>query len=127
MRRLFKRFIRDERGALLAEALAAVTAFTLLGTAVMTSMSATTVAADIMRTNATADTIASNQMTQVLSDPYVDPPHTFTTITPPPGYSVTAESVQYIPGDTFISKIVVAVSKDGETIATLESLRMKGE
>ncbi|MDA0798174.1 MAG: hypothetical protein O2826_03360 [Chloroflexi bacterium] len=99
-------FVRDQRGALLAEALAAVSVFTLLGTAVMTSVSATGAASESIRVSATADTLASNQIQEILSNPYVDPPFTFTTITPPTGYSLTAVAEQYIPGDTNIAKII---------------------
>ena len=125
MRRFMTRLIRDQRGALLAEALIAVSVFTLMGTAVMTGVSATTSAADRMRTNALADTLASNQMTAILSTPYVDPPHTFATIAPPEGYSISATAAQFIPGDTYIAKIVVTVSRDEVVLARLESLRLK--
>lgn len=125
MRRFLKRVMQDQRGALLAEALVAVSVFTLMGSAVMTSVSATSAAAERMRTTADADSIASNQMTAVLTTPYIDPPFTYVPITPPAGYSVTAEALEFVPGDTYIAKIVVKVYKDGQFILKLESLRLK--
>ncbi len=119
-------FVRDQRGAFLAEALAAVSVFTLLGTAVMTSVSATGAASESIRVSATADTLASNQIQEILSNPYVDPPFTFTTIAPPTGYSLTAVAEQYIPGDINIAKIIVTVMYKAEVAATLETLRLKG-
>jgi hypothetical protein len=119
-------FAKDQRGAFLAEALAAVSVFTLLGTAVMTSMSATGAASESIRVSATADTLASNQIQEILSNPYVDPPFTFTTITPPAGYSLTAEAQEFVPGDPNISKIVVTVSYGADVARTLETLRLKG-
>jgi hypothetical protein len=118
-------FIKGERGAFLAEALAAVSVFTLMGTAVMTSVSATGAASEVIRVSATADTLASNQMQEILSQPYVDPPFTFTTITPPSGYSLTAVAEEYVPGDPNIAKLVVTVFYGAEIAATLETLRLK--
>jgi hypothetical protein len=117
---------QDQRGAFLAETLAAVSVFTLLGTAVMTSVSATGAASESIRVSATADTLASNQIQEILSNPYVDPPFTFTTITPPTGYSLTAVAEQYIPGDTNIANIIVTVMYKTDVAATLETLRLKG-
>ena len=127
MRRLIhKAIVGDQRGALLAEALIAVSVFTLLGSAVMTSMSATGAASERIQTRATADTLASNQLTAILSAVYQDPPYTYTPLTPPSGYTVTAEALEFVPGDTNIAKIVVIVSRAGKPAATLESLRLKG-
>ena len=128
MRRFFKRVVGDEGGALLMEAVAAVGILTLLGSAVMTSVAATTKASSQMQTTADADSIASNQMTAILAGPYEDPPYSYTPISPlPTGYSVAADSVEYIPGDTYISKIVVKVYKNGNFILKLESMRLKGQ
>jgi hypothetical protein len=118
-------FVRDQRGAFLAEALAAVSVFTLLGTAVMTSVSATGAASESIRVSATADTLASNQIQEIMATPYVAPPFTFRTIAAPTGYSLTAIAEQYIPGDTNIAKIIVTVMYKAEVAATLETLRLK--
>ena len=118
-------FLREQRGAFLAEALAAVSVFTLLGTAVMTSVSATGAASQNIRVSATADTLASNQIQEILSTTYVDPPFTFTTITPPSGYSLTAVAEEYVPGDPNIAKIIVTVFYGADVAATLETLRLK--
>lgn len=125
MGRLINKLFRDERGALLAEALVAVGVFTLLGTAVMTGVSATSAAAEGIQASATADTLASNQMSEILAASYQDPPCTFSTIAAPAGYTIAADGYQYIPGDVNIEKIVVSVSRSGTTLTTLESLRLK--
>ena len=117
--------LHAERGAFLAEALILVTIFTLLGTAVMTSVSASGSAAKSTRVVSTADTLASNQLQAILPAPYEDPPHTFSTIAPPPGYALMAQALEYVMGDTSIARIVIVVSKDGAAMTTLESLRLK--
>lgn len=127
MRRFIKKIIGNERGSLLAETLITVSVFTLIGTAVMTGVSATSSASVRIRDTATADTMASNRLTEILSEPYVNPPYVFQPTEPEPGYTVTAEVLHYIPGDTYIARIVVKVYRDGAEVAKLESIRLKGE
>jgi type II secretory pathway pseudopilin PulG len=117
--------LHDERGTLLMETLIAVSVFTLLGAAVMTSMSATGRAAQSIDENATSENLARNQIETVLAAAYQDPPHTFATITPPAGYAVTAQAVELVSGETNIAKIIVSVTRNGEPTLTLESVRHK--
>ena len=117
--------LRDERGALLVEALVAVSVFTLLGAAVMTGLSATGRAARSIDESTASENLARNQIETVLAAAYQDPPHTFATLTPPPGYAVTAEAVELVPGDPNIAKIVVSVTLNGQPTLTLESVRLK--
>ena len=116
---------RDQRGALLMEALVSVGVFTLLGTAVMTGLSASGNAAQSVERNAIAGNLANNQIETIMAAGYQDPPHTFATIPPPPGYSVTAQADQFVPGDVNIAKVVVSVSHGGQVVMVLESLRLK--
>ena len=93
----------------------------------MTGVSATTMASNRLETTADADSIASNQMTAILAAPYQDPPYSYTPITPPTGYSVTADAEEYVPGDNYIEKIVVKVYKNSKFILKLESMRLKDQ
>jgi hypothetical protein len=115
----------NERGALLMEAPVAVSVFTLLGSAVMTGMSASGSAAYSIETGATASNLSSNQMEIILASAYQDPPYAFTTITPPAGYTISATAKQFVQGDTNIAKIIVTVYRNAQLVTTLESLRLK--
>ena len=119
------RRLQDQRGALLLEALVAVSVFTLLGTAVMTGLSATGSAAEGIEVSSTAENLAANQLETILASPYQDPPHTYAALTPPPGYTVTAEALELVPGDSNIANLVVTVFRDGSQVLLLESARLK--
>ena len=125
--RALRRLVRGERGALLMEALVAVSVFTLLGSAVMTGLSATGNAAQRIEVGATAENLASNQIETILAAAYQDPPYTFSTLPAPTGYTVSAQALEQVPGDDNIAKIVVTVYRDGVAELVVESLRLKDQ
>ena len=120
-----RRLVRGERGALLMEALVAVSVFTLLGAAVLSGSTATRNASASAEQAAVAENIARNQLETILAAPYQDPPHSYAPISTPPGYAVTADVQELIGGDTNIAIISVAVTLNGEPVLTLESLRTR--
>ena len=115
----------DERGAMMIEALIAVSVFTLLGAAVLSGSTATRNASASAEQAAVAENIARNQLETILAAPYQDPPHTYTPISTPPGYAVTADAQELIGGDTNIAALVVTVTLKGDPVLTLESLRTR--
>jgi hypothetical protein len=123
--RSIARLGRGESGALFIEALVAITVFTLLGTAVLTGVSTTLIAAGGIDERATAENAARNQMETILASPYVEPPATVTPIAAPEGYALAAAIEEYIPGATNIALIVVTVTRNGEQVLVIESLRLK--
>ena len=114
-----------ERGAMLIEALIAISVFTLLGAAVLSGSTVTRQASASVEHTAVAENIARNQMETILAAPYQDPPHTFTPISTPPGYAVTAEAQELVVSDPNIATIVVTVTLKGTPVLTLESIRTK--
>ena len=119
------RGLAGERGALLMEALVAVSVFTLLGTAVLSGSSTMYRALDDVEQAALAENVARNQLEVILAAPYQDPPHTYTPLSAPPGYSVTAEAQEVVAGDPNIARLVVVVTLNGEPAIAIESLRSK--
>ena len=117
--------LAEERGALLMEALVAVSVFTLLGTAVLSGSSTMYRALGNVEQAALAENVARNQLAVILAAPYQDPPHTYTPLSAPPGYAVTAEAQEAVAGDPNIGRLVVVVTLNGEPAMTLESLRSK--
>ena len=117
--------LAGERGALLMEALVAVSVFTLLGTAVLSGTSTMYRALEDVEQAALAENVARNQIEVILAAPYQDPPHTYTPLSAPPGYAVTAEAQEVVAGDPNIARLVVTVSLHGEPAMTLESMRSK--
>ena len=117
--------LAEERGALLMEALVAVSVFTLLGTAVLSGSSTMYRALAGAEQDALAENVARNQIEVILAAPYQDPPHTYTPLPAPPGYAVTAEAQEVVAGEPNIARLVVVVTLNGEPAMTLESLRSK--
>ena len=117
--------LAEERGALLMEALVAVSVFTLLGTAVLSGTSTMYRALAGAEQDALAENVARNQIEVILAAPYQDPPHTYTPLSAPPGYAVTAEAQEVVAGEPNIARLVVVVTLNGEPAMTLESLRSK--
>ena len=72
----------------------------------------------------TAIGIAQNQMEYTKNALYVPSPHTYESIIPPSGYSVTSEAQDYN-GDANLEKIVVTVYRDGEVVQVLEDLKVQ--
>ena len=117
--------LAEERGALLMEALVAVSVFTLLGTAVLSGTSTMYRALEDVEQDALAENVARNQIEVILAAPYQDPPHTYTPLSAPPRYAVTAEAQEVVAGDPNIARLVVVVTLNGKPAMTLESLRSK--
>lgn len=116
---------RGRRGGILVEVLAAVALFGIVGSAVATGLSTSQLSAGVTEHQSVAESVARRQMEYVFSLPYQEPPSTYPSVDAPPGFSVTAEAEEYVVGDLTIEKVVVTVSRDGQGILALESLRTK--
>ena len=72
-----------------------------------------------------AENIARNQIETILAAPYQDPPYSYTPISTPSGYAVTADALVMVGGDTNVATIVVTVTLKGAPLLTLESVRTR--
>ncbi|MCI0816102.1 MAG: hypothetical protein J4N29_03535 [Chloroflexi bacterium] len=117
--------MRSQRGTMMVEALIAVSVFTLLGAAVLSGSTATRSASTRAEHAAVAENIARNQLETILAAPYQDPPYSYTPISTPPGYAVTADALELVVNDTNVATIVVIVTLKGEPVLTLGSVRTK--
>ena len=117
--------LRDQRGTMMVEALIAISVFTLLGAAVLSGSTATRSASTRAEHAAVAENLARSQIETILAAPYQDPPHSYSTISAPSGYAVTADALELVVNDTNIAVIVVTVTLKGEPVLTLESVRTK--
>ncbi len=67
--------------------------------------------------------IVRNQIESVFAAPYQTPGTFYTPITPPSGYTVTAEALTYDALSTDIQIVRVTVQRHGQTVETFETLR----
>jgi type II secretory pathway pseudopilin PulG len=120
-----KRDRAGESGMMLVETLIVVgiVGFALVGLLDALSSGALGVKNLTSRTEAASLVVA--QMESIKGQPYVTPPTTYAPlVTVPGGYSLTSEG-QSVPGaDANVQRVVLTVTRDGQTVSTLESLKV---
>jgi Tfp pilus assembly protein PilV len=107
------------------EAVVAVMVFTLVGVGGLGGLSTVHISGAETESQSIAENLGRNQMENVFSLPYQDPPSTYPSLATPPGYSVLAEAEEYVVGDPAIEKVVVTVSHDSQQVLVLETLRVR--
>jgi|TARA_B100000809_G_C15077572_1_gene508429 type II secretory pathway pseudopilin PulG len=116
------------------ETVIALAMFSSAGTAVLLGVSAAHVSSDRVKASAVAENLARNQMEYVNSLAYVAPPGSYASVSDdiglniniPTGFAVSAGTQTYVADDGYtgsIEKVVVTVTRDGQSILVLESLR----
>ena len=121
-------------GISLIEMIIALAMFSSAGTAVLLGVSAAHTSSTVVEGSAVAENLARNQMEYVFTQPYeaVGTPYpsvaddSSLNITVPSGFGVSAMPQIYATPDAFsgsIQKVVVTVTRDGQSILVLESLR----
>ena len=111
------------RGALMVEAVVSVFIFTTLGVAMLVGFQTTQTVGNKMEGQSIAENVARNQMEFLFSQAYQDPPTAYPTITPPAGYTVTANAQEVTTGDATMQMVTVSVSREGTTLLNLETIR----
>lgn len=130
----FRSVLCNPAGLTLMETVIALAIFSSAGTAVLMGVRAAHTSSDRVKASAVAENLARNQMEYVSSLSYVAPPGTYASIADdsslniaiPSGFAVTAAAQIYVADDGFsgsIEKVVVTVTRDGQSILILESLR----
>lgn len=130
----FRSATSNSLGITLMETVIALAMFSSAGTAVLLGVGAAHRSSDVVNTNAVAENLARNQMEYVSSLAYVTPPGNYASIADdqsinlsiPSGFAVSAAAQSYVADDGLtgdIQKVVVTVTRDGQSILTLESLR----
>lgn len=121
-------------GITLMETIIALGIFSSAGSAVLMGVGAAHTSSDRVHASAIAENLARNQMEYVSGLPYVAAPGNYASIANdvglniaiPTGFGVTAAAQAYGVSDGFagsIEKVVVTVTRDGQSILTLEALR----
>ena len=121
-------------GVTLMETVIALAIFSSAGSAVLMGVSAAHISSDRVNASAIAENLARNQMEYVSTLSYVAPPGSYPSIaddvglniTLPSGFVVSAAAQTYLADDGLsgsIEKVVVTVTRDGQSVLVLESLR----
>ena len=121
--RVTSKVFSSQRGSLLIESVVALAVFTLVGYAVFRGVQTSYIGKRQVDSQATSENLIRNQIEYVFKQAYLTPGSSYLTVTPPTGYTVASPSVVYDSNSTDIAKVVVTVSKGGQTIKSLEMLR----
>jgi len=120
-------------GITLMETIIALAMFSSAGTAVLLGVRAAHTSSDRVNASAVAENLARNQMEYVFSLPYIAPTGTYASIADdaglnisvPTGFAISTATQTYV-SDSYsgtIEKVLVTITRDGQSILVLESLR----
>ena len=119
-------------GITLMETIIALAMFSSAGTAVLLGVRAAHTSSDRVNASAVAENLARNQMEYVFSLPYIAPTGTYASIADdaglnisvPTGFAISTATQTYV-SDSYsgtIEKVLVTITRDGQSILVLESL-----
>jgi Tfp pilus assembly protein PilV len=124
-RLLWGKLHRAEEGVGLVEALIAVAILGLALTALLSAVSTGSLATSRTEERVTAENMARSELEYIKSLPYATPPCSYDTVTPSPGgYAVTADAEAIPDADDNIEKIIVTVTRNGDTLLRVEDYRV---
>ncbi len=104
---------------LVAVAILGVTLVTLLA-----AISTGSIGVATTEERVTAENLARSQLEYAKSQSYLTAPASYATVTPPVGYTVSAEATSIPEGDSSVQMITVAVTRDGDTLLTVEDYKV---
>ena len=113
-----------EKGFMLVEALVAVAVMGTAVVALLAALSTSSIAVTLVEERVTTDGIARSQLEYTQSLPFQVAPATYSSITPPARYSVTAEAFPVIGADDDLQRIVITVFHEGVWVLTTEAYKM---
>ncbi len=116
---------RRKPGIGLVESLVAIAILGIGVTALVTDLSAGSIAVTTQNEAAIAQGLAQTQMEVTKAAPYDPAGTTYVSISAPDGYAVAINTDSDIFGDKNIQKITVAVIHDTEKVLTLEGYKVK--
>ena len=120
-----KRAVMDgQDGVGLVEVLVAVAILGVTLVAFLTAISTGSLGVATTEERVTAENLARSQLEYTKSQAYLTAPASYATVTPPTGYVISADASSIPEGDSAIQKIIVIVSRDGETLLTVEDYKV---
>ena len=120
------RVIGDRSGGPLVETVVALSVFVAVGTSVLVGVQAIQNSGGRTEGKAVAENLARNQMEHIFNLAYQDATSTYATIAGvPSGYAVAAVANSFVSGDLDVQKVVVTVTRGGESLLVLETLRTR--
>lgn len=119
-----RRVLGSERGALLAEIVIAIGAFTMLGTAVLSSVQTAHLSQNRFEDRSTAENLLRNQVAYVLEQAYASPGSDYLDIAAPAGFTIDTQVLAFdSTSDDSLSRVTIAVFANGTEVYSTETVR----
>lgn len=115
--------ISSQRGSGLIEAMVALAILAVVTSSVLMGLSTSYISEGKSTGQCIAENMVRNQMEYIFAQPYQPPAATYDAITPPQGYAIVTETLEYSAGDPNIEKIRVTVYCGGQSMLVVETLR----
>ena len=113
-----------QKGAGLVEVLVAVAVLGVTLVVFLAAIATGSVGVATTEERVTGENLARSQLEYTKSQTYLTAPASYATVTPPTGYAVSAEATSIAGADSFIQKITVTITRDGETVVTVEDFKV---
>jgi type II secretory pathway pseudopilin PulG len=121
---LKRTLVDGQEGVGLVEVLVAVAILGITLVVLLSAISTGSVGVTTTEERVTAENLARSQLEYNKSLAYLTPPASYVTVTPPAGYGISAEAASISGGDSYIQKITVTITRDGETLVTVEDFKV---
>lgn len=121
-----RRLVDGSEGVALVEVLVAVAIIGIALVVLLSAVSTGSIGVAETEERVTAENLARSQLEYTKSQAYLAAPASYATVTPPSGYAVSAEaaSIEDPETDGYIQKITVTVTREGETLLTVEDYKV---
>jgi prepilin-type N-terminal cleavage/methylation domain-containing protein len=119
-----RRAIQRQDGMGLVEVLVAVAILSVTLVVLVAAISTGSVGVRTTEDRVTAENLARSQLEYTKSQTYVSVPTSYATVTPPAGYAVSVDAASIPSTDDSIQKITVTVTREGETLLTVEDFKV---
>ncbi len=118
--------VEGSEGVALVEALVAVAIIGITLVVLLSAVSTGSIGVAETEERVTAENLARSQLEYTKSQAYRAAPDSYETVTPPSGYAVSAQavSIEDPEADSSIQKITVTVTREGETLLTVEDFKV---
>ncbi|MCH8919194.1 MAG: hypothetical protein IIA23_00600 [Chloroflexi bacterium] len=121
---LTRRMLDGQEGVGLVEVLVAVAILGVTLVALLTAISTGSLGVATTEERVTAENLARSQLEYTKSQAFLPAPASYATVTPPTGYTVSADAVSIPEGASAIQKITVTITRNGETLLTVEDYKV---
>jgi len=122
--KLKRALVGGREGVALVEVLVAVAILGITLVVFLSAVSTGSVGVAKTEERVTAENLARSQLEYTKSQTYLAAPASYPTVTPPAGYAISAEAASIPDADSAIQKITVSVTRDGETLVTVEDFKV---